>query len=288
VIGLLGGAWFYLRSLGGHYGLDTARKDNTAGGYHSYIRYGGDPGDVRDDLAAVHDRTRSHLAAAGARRDGLDVFLVPLLWRIDHRVFLDGSGWTIDAASFDAFAKTLPPADDLAPHLPGSLDMMTGSAGVAAIAEHLRFLHCSTGFTTAFAAVTGDDTVTFDDGDSILDVPDDPPSRLPRVEVHASVRASGNAYLAPLSRTIMPGMRLVGELVLVDESGELGRVPIDIAPPDSIQFTTIGGVPFGADEGDVAGGMVATACTSAGLALANAMAGWAPSLEAAVSGSAAR
>ena len=166
--------------------------------------------------------------------------------------------------------------------VPGSLDMLTGSAGVASIAQHLGFLYCSKGFTAAFAAVTGDDTVTFDDGDSIIDVPDDPAVTMPRVEVRASVRASGNAYLAPMSRTITPGMRLVGALVVVDEWGELARVPIDIAPPDSIRFTTIGGVPFGADEGDVGGGMVATACTSAGLALAKAMVGWAPSLEVAL------
>jgi hypothetical protein len=256
------------------YGLRAARDDNNAEAYRRYASRN-DPDDVRDDLSALHDLARRYLRSTGARPQGLDSLLLPLRARVDNRILLDGTHWQLDAASFAALDKL--PADLLAPHYPGALDQLAGAAELAPIASYLHFdRHCARGFDAAFAAVTDADVITFVDRSFGSDAPAD----TPRVELRVVVRASGTVYQGGISRRIVPGIRMVGEVVLIGEAGELGRVPVDLAPPDEVHFTTLGPSLFNYPDTDVGAALVTTVCTQAALALATALDGAAPTLAA--------
>nr|HEX4316876.1 hypothetical protein [Kofleriaceae bacterium] len=263
---------------GGHHDLDQAHAEHTAEGYRHYVEFGGDPDDVRDDLAELHASAIAHATAVGAPNPaGLNALLPPLLQRVDNRVRFVGSDFHVDATSFDDYVATLGPADDAAPHLPGSLDQMQAPE-IASVPHELRELYgCPQGLTLALAAVTGNDVIAADD-DTFKDV-DGPLPDVPRIELHVTATASGTAFVAQMSRKIVPGVRLTGYALVVGGDGVPVRIPVDVSPPEHLSFTTLGLTPFGADSGDMLMGISKTLCSEIGLAIDQQLVGWAPSLD---------
>jgi hypothetical protein len=235
--------------------LGQARRAGTAEALVDYATTTGKQGEVRGNLEALHDEARAALRAAGVPRpDGLDRVLGKLLEDVEHRVRYTVIDSTLDRASFEAVAPLLAaPGAELAP-----VEERVG-----------KRLDCGRGMSEAFAAITGNDVIEFDEDavDSSVEV-----------RVTMTIGASGTGYVESHRKRVFPGIALAGELDLVVGGTSIDKLAFDVKPAEKLAYTTwqLSGMTKDGRDGDIAYAMIDSVCAQLGNALATHLTGWQP------------
>ena len=235
--------------------LGQARRAGTAAALVDYATSPGKQGEVRGNLRALHAEARAALAAAQAPRpDGLDRVLAKLLEDVQHQVRYTVIDSTLDRASFEAVAPMLTaPGAELAP-----------------IEERIgKRLDCAGGMSEAFAAITGNDVIAFDEDATDSSV---------EVRVKMTIRASGTGYVESHRKRVFPGIAITGDLDLVVGGTSIEKLAFDVKPAEKLEYRTmqLSGLSKTGRDGDISYAMIDSVCAQLGNALATHLTGWQP------------
>lgn len=269
VAAVLGGVWFVRRAYfdssydPAQWQIDGARQSGTVYSILSAGKYEDDPKTkarvieaLRPELAKLHTAARKKLEHAGAARPaGLDPFFTPLLAKFDSVIAFVAPEPTVDTASFAAVAASL-----------ASPTVTVADVGPSAAS------HCQFGLNDAFEKALGSEVITFErpePGVAVTGI---------HIEATYAIHASGSAYQTEVGNRVFPGIRMTGELKLVDGTQTLATISMDAEPPPSMSFSTdmFSGLTEGGNDASVGQALGAGACETVGYRLIEQLTGLAP------------
>ncbi len=271
VVGLLVAAWYVRKIIRGSafnhvaWAIDNARKEGTVDGFLRAAQFETDPDSkaeiisaLRPDLGKLHTAARKKLEHAGAPKPaGLDPLFAQLLASFGNVIAFVGPAATLDTASFDAVAASI----------------ASPTITVADVGKHAASKWpCQYGLRDAFKQVLGAELITFDRPDAGTAV-----SGI-HIEATYAIHASGTTYQTEVGNRVFPGIRMTGELKLVDGTQTLATVSMDAEPPPSLTFSTdmYGGLTEGGNDESVGTALGEGACETVGYRLIEQLTGLKP------------